>query len=384
MGFFDKLKKITTNLFSSFTEADEAFFEELEETLILADLGMDTALDAVEKLRTRVRKEKLRDQSSFTEADEAFFEELEETLILADLGMDTALDAVEKLRTRVRKEKLRDQEEVREALREVLMEEMAVGDTALDLSTSPSVVLFIGVNGVGKTTSIGKLAHRLKGQGKRVLLCAADTFRAAAADQLQIWAERAGCELIRQHEGADPGAVLFGQGKRVLLCAADTFRAAAADQLQIWAERAGCELIRQHEGADPGAVLFDALQAAKARNVDVVLCDTAGRLHNKANLMAELHKLSKIIDRECPGAARETLLVLDATTGQNGLIQARTFQETAGLTGIVLTKLDGTAKGGIVVAIAKELGVPVKLAGVGEGIDDLKPFDAREYVSAII
>ena len=290
MGFFDKLKKITTNLFSSFTEADEAFFEELEETLILADLGMDTALDAVEKLRTRVRKVKLRDQ-----------------------------------------------EEVREALREVLVEEMAVGDTALDLSTSPSVVLFIGVNGVGKTTSIGKLAHQLRSQGKRVLLCAADTFRAAAADQLQIWAERAGCELIRQHEGADPGAVLF-----------------------------------------------DALQAAKARNVDVVLCDTAGRLHNKANLMAELHKLSKIIDRECPGAARETLLVLDATTGQNGLRQARTFQETAGLTGIVLTKLDGTAKGGIVVAIAKELGVPVKLAGVGEGIDDLKPFDAREYAAAII
>ena len=290
MGFFDKLKKITTNLFSSFTEADEAFFEELEETLILADLGMDTARDAVEKLRTRVRKEKLRDQ-----------------------------------------------EEVREALREVLVEEMAVGDTALDLSTSPSVVLFIGVNGVGKTTSIGKLAHQLRSQGKRVLLCAADTFRAAAADQLQIWAERAGCELIRQHEGADPGAVLF-----------------------------------------------DALQAAKARNVDVVLCDTAGRLHNKANLMAELHKLSKIIDRECPGAARETLLVLDATTGQNGLIQARTFQETAGLTGIVLTKLDGTAKGGIVVAIAKELGVPVKLVGVGEGIDDLKPFDAREYAAAII
>ena len=290
MGFFDKLKKITTNLFSSFTEADEAFFEELEETLILADLGMDTALDAVEKLRTRVRKEKLRDQ-----------------------------------------------EEVREALREVLMEEMAVGDTALDLSTSPSVVLFIGVNGVGKTTSIGKLAHRLKSQGKRVLLCAADTFRAAAADQLQIWAERAGCELIRQHEGADPGAVLF-----------------------------------------------DALQAAKARNVDVVLCDTAGRLHNKANLMAELHKLSKIIDRECPGAARETLLVLDATTGQNGLIQAKQFQEAAGLTGIILTKLDGTAKGGIVVAIAKELGIPVKLVGMGEGLDDLKPFDAKEYVEAVI
>ena len=289
MGFFDKLKKITTNLFSGFTEADEAFFEELEESLILADLGLDTAMDAVEKLRVRVRKEKLQDQES-----------------------------------------------VKAALRDVLAEEMAVGETALNLSTKPSVVLFIGVNGVGKTTSIGKLAHRLKGEGKRVLLCAADTFRAAAADQLQIWAERAGCELVRQHEGADPGAVLF-----------------------------------------------DALQAAKARNVDVVLCDTAGRLHNKANLMAELHKLSKIIDRECPGCARETLLVLDATTGQNGLIQARTFQETAGLTGIVLTKLDGTAKGGIVVAIAQELQVPVKFVGIGEGIDDLRPFDAGEFTKEL-
>ena len=290
MGFFDKLKKITTNLFSSFTEADEAFFEELEETLILADLGMDTALEAVEKLRARVRKEKLRDQ-----------------------------------------------EEVRAALRDILVEEISVEDTALDLSTTPSVVVFIGVNGVGKTTSIGKLGYQLRKQGKRVLFCAADTFRAAAADQLEIWSERAGCELVRQHEGADPGAVLF-----------------------------------------------DALQAAKARNVDVVLCDTAGRLHNKANLMAELSKLSKIIDRECPGAARETLLVLDATTGQNGLIQAKQFQEAAGLTGIVLTKLDGTAKGGIVIAIARELGVPVKLAGVGEGLEDLRPFDARSYVEAII
>ena len=290
MGFFDKLKKITTNLFGGFTEADEAFFEELEETLILADLGMDTALEAVEQLRQRVRKEKLHDQ-----------------------------------------------EEVRAALRDILVEMMDVGDTALDTSTKPSVVLFIGVNGVGKTTSIGKLGSQMKSEGKRVLFCAADTFRAAAADQLQIWSERAGCELVRQHEGADPGAVLF-----------------------------------------------DALQAAKARNVDVVLCDTAGRLHNKANLMAELSKLSKIIDRECPGCARETLLVLDATTGQNGLIQARTFKETAGLTGIVLPKLDGTAKGGIVIAIARELGVPVKFAGVGEGINDLKPFDAREYVEAII
>ena len=290
MGFFDKLKKITTNLFGGFTEADEAFFEELEETLILADLGMDTALEAVEQLRQRVRKEKLRDQ-----------------------------------------------EEVKAALRDILVEMMDVGDTTLDTSTQPSVVLFIGVNGVGKTTSIGKLGNQLKSEGKRVLFCAADTFRAAAADQLEIWSQRSDCELVRQHEGADPGAVLF-----------------------------------------------DALQAAKARGVDVVLCDTAGRLHNKANLMAELSKLSKIIDRECPGCARETLLVLDATTGQNGLIQARTYKETAGLTGIVLTKLDGTAKGGIVIAIAKELGVPVKFAGVGEGIDDLRPFDARSYVEAII
>ena len=291
MGFFKKLKKITSNLFG---------------------IG-------------------------FTEADENFFEELEETLILADLGMDTALEAVEQLRTRVKKEKLKSQEEIREALRDILVEMMDVGDTALDLSSPPSVVLFIGVNGVGKTTSIGKIGHQLKEEGKRVLFCAADTVRAAAADQLQIWAERADCEIVRQHEGADPGAVLF-----------------------------------------------DALQAAKARNVDVVLCDTAGRLHNTANLMAELHKLSKIINRECPDASHETLLVLDATTGQNGLIQARQFKETAGLTGIVLTKLDGTAKGGIVIAIARELGVPVKYVGVGEGIDDLRPFDAREYVEAII
>ena len=209
-----------------------------------------------------------------------------------------------------------------------------MGDPALNVSTSPSVLLFIGVNGVGKTTSIGKLAAQLKKQGKKVLLCAGDTFRAAAADQLEIWAERAGVDIIRQHEGADPGAVLF-----------------------------------------------DALQAAKARHVDVVLCDTAGRLHNKQNLMNELGKLRKIIDRECPDSVCETLLVLDATTGQNGLIQARQFKETAGLTGIILTKLDGTAKGGIVIAIAQELQVPVKFVGLGEGIDDLKPFDPKEFVS---
>ena len=290
MGFFDKLKKITTNLFTTYTEADEAFFEELEETLILSDFGMEIAVETVEKLREKVRKEKLSSQ-----------------------------------------------EEVRAALREIIVDTLNVGTTEVNVSTSPCVFLFIGVNGVGKTTSIGKMANLLR----------------------------------------------YG-GKKCLLCAADTFRAAAADQLEIWSQRAQADLIRQHEGADPGAVLFDALQAAKARGVDVVLCDTAGRLHNKANLMAELAKLSKIIDRECPGAARETLLVLDATTGQNGLVQAKTFKETAGLTGIILTKLDGTAKGGIAVAIAQELGVPVKFAGVGEGIDDLRPFDSEEYAEAII
>ena len=290
MGFFDKLKKITSSLFSGFTEADEAFFEELEETLIMADLGVDAATDAVEKLRTKVRREHLEGQ-----------------------------------------------EAVREGLREILAEEMDVGDTALKLDTKPSVCIFIGVNGVGKTTSIGKVAASLKKQGKRVLLCAADTFRAAAADQLEIWANRAECEIVRSVEGADPGAVLF-----------------------------------------------DSLAAAKARNVDVVLCDTAGRLHNKVNLMNELGKLRKIIDRETPDAAKETLLVLDATTGQNGLQQAKVFRETAGLTGIILTKLDGTAKGGICVAIAQELGVPVKFVGLGEGIDDLQPFNAEEYVKALI
>ena len=274
---------------------------------------------------------------SISAEDEAFFEDLEEMLILADVGMETANKAVELLRSKMKRDGVCGQEAVKDALRDILADLLSVGDTALDLSTAPSIVLIIGVNGVGKTTSIGKLGYQLKSEGKRVLFCAADTFRAAAADQLQIWAERAGCELVRQHEGADPAAVLY-----------------------------------------------DALAAAKARNADVVLCDTAGRLHNKQNLMNELNKLSRIIDREVPGAARETLLVLDATTGQIGLIQAKSFKETAGLTGIILTKLDGTAKGGIVVAIAQELGVPVKYVGVGEGLEDLRPFNAREYVNAII
>lgn len=269
--------------------------------------------------------------------DDEFYDELEDSLIMADLGATVAHDAVKKLRDVVYQKSIQRGDDVKQALREILIEKLNVGDTALDLSTQPSVVLVIGVNGVGKTTSIGKIAHRLKGEGKRVLLCAADTFRAAAADQLEIWANRAECEIVRSVEGADPGAVLF-----------------------------------------------DSLAAAKARGVDVVLCDTAGRLHNKVNLMNELGKLRKIIDRETPDAAKETLLVLDATTGQNGLQQAKVFRETAGLTGIILTKLDGTAKGGICVAIAQELGVPVKYVGLGEGIDDLQPFNAEEYVKALI
>ena len=273
---------------------------------------------------------------TFDKLDDEFYEELEEALILADIGASTAADTVVQLRKRVSQKLLTRADEVKDALRDILAEKLDVGDTALRVDTQPSVVLIIGVNGVGKTTSIGKLAARLKSEGKKVLLCAGDTFRAAAADQLEIWAGRAGVDIVRQHEGADPGAVLF-----------------------------------------------DALQAAKARHADVVLCDTAGRLHNKQNLMNELAKLRKIIDRETPDAAKETLLVLDATTGQNGLIQARQFKETAGLTGIILTKLDGTAKGGIVVAIAQELQVPVKFVGVGEGIDDLRPFDAREFVKEL-
>lgn len=275
--------------------------------------------------------------ASFSGANEEFYEELEESMILADIGVETSCKAVEQLRAVVKERKLRTAEEIHDALKDILVDMLNVGDTSLKLGTRPSVVLVIGVNGVGKTTTIGKLAHRLSGEGKRVLLCAADTFRAAAADQLEIWANRAECEIVRSVEGADPGAVLF-----------------------------------------------DSLAAAKARNVDVVLCDTAGRLHNKVNLMNELGKLRKIIDRETPDAAKETLLVLDATTGQNGLQQAKVFRETAGLTGIILTKLDGTAKGGICVAIAQELGVPVKFVGLGEGIDDLQPFNAEEYVKALI
>ena len=271
------------------------------------------------------------------ELDDDFYDELEETLILGDMGMDTTIKAVAELRRRVKAEKIKDTEGARECLRRVLTDMLNVGDSALNLSASPAVILVIGVNGVGKTTTIGKLGARLKGEGQKVLLTAADTFRAAAADQLEIWSQRSGVELVRQHEGADPAAVVF-----------------------------------------------DAMQAAKARKTDVVLVDTAGRLHNKQNLMNELNKIGRVIDRELPGSRTETLLVLDATTGQNGLIQAKQFMEAAGITGIVLTKLDGSAKGGIVIAIADALQVPVKYVGVGEGIDDLMPFEAESFVRALI
>ena len=277
------------------------------------------------------------DQLFAGELDDDFYDELEETLILGDMGVDTTLKAVEELRKRVKAEKIKDMDSARACLRRVLTEMLQVGDPSLRLTTTPSVALFIGVNGVGKTTTIGKLAARMKGEGRRVLMAAGDTFRAAAADQLEIWSQRSGVELVRQHEGADPAAVVF-----------------------------------------------DALTAARARNTDVVLIDTAGRLHNKQNLMNELNKISRVVDRELPDCDRETLLVLDATTGQNGLIQAKQFKEAAGITGIVLTKLDGSAKGGIVIAIAQELQVPVKYIGVGEGIDDLMPFEAEAFVNALI
>lgn len=274
--------------------------------------------------------------ATFNGLDDDFYDELEESLILADLGVETSMKAVELLRERVRINKYRDAESVKKALKEILVMMLKVGDSSLNINTKPSVVLVIGVNGVGKTTTIGKMANQLTQEGKHVILCAADTFRAAAADQLEIWADRAKVDIVRQNEGSDPASVVF-----------------------------------------------DAVSSARASHCDVVICDTAGRLHNKQNLMNELNKISRIIDRELPGADRETLLVLDATTGQNGLIQAKQFKEAAGITGLVLTKLDGTAKGGIVIAVANELQIPVKYVGVGEQIDDLMPFDPYGFVEAL-
>ncbi len=273
--------------------------------------------------------------NSFTKIDEDFFDELEENLIMADVGAVTSARICEKLRKKVKEEGISDPAAVKGALKEIIAQ-MLSGDEALNLSTTPSVILVIGVNGVGKTTTIGKLANNLRQDGKKVLLAAADTFRAAAIDQLQIWADRAGVDLVKHTEGSDPAAVVF-----------------------------------------------DAINAGKARNCDVVICDTAGRLHNKKNLMDELSKIARVIDREAPGCAKEVLLVLDATTGQNALNQAKLFREAAGLTGIILTKLDGTARGGVVIGIKEELDIPIKYIGVGEQIDDLRPFNSREFVDAL-
>lgn len=300
MGFFDKLK-----------------------------VGLSKTKEAVSEQVNQVFK-------VFVKIDEELFESLEEALIMADLGVETSMFIIEELRERVKNKRITDGEAVKCELYEVIAEILSENDSKMNLSKTPAVVLVIGVNGVGKTTSIGKLAQNYKAQGKKVILAAADTFRAAAIDQLDIWAERVGCEIIKHQENSDPAAVVY-----------------------------------------------DACNAAKARGADVLICDTAGRLHNKKNLMAELEKINRTIDKTLPDSSRETLLVLDATTGQNAVSQAKLFSETAEITGIVLTKLDGTAKGGIVIAISKSLGIPVKFIGVGEGADDLQEFNSEAFAKAL-
>jgi len=313
MSFFKKLKeKLTT----STQEVTTKFTDGLTKT-------RDGFANAVNDLVYR-----------FREVDEDFFEELEEVLIQADVGVTTTMDLVEKLKEEVKRKNVKDPKAVRDVLVEVVADMLVEeGETELELDHELAVILFVGVNGVGKTTTIGKLAHRLKGEGKSVMLAAGDTFRAGAIDQLQVWGERSGVPVIAQGEGSDPAAVVF-----------------------------------------------DAVRAAKARKVDVLICDTAGRLQNKVNLMNELEKVKRVIEREIPGAPHEVLLALDATTGQNAMVQAKAFKEATNVSGIVLTKLDGTAKGGIVLAIRNELDLPVKFVGLGEKIDDLQPFDAEQFV----
>ncbi|NLP13349.1 MAG: signal recognition particle-docking protein FtsY [Clostridium sp.] len=273
---------------------------------------------------------------SFGKIDEELFEELEEILITSDVGIDTSMKIIENLKKKVKENKVVDPQKVKELLKEELTEILSMGESELRLETTPSVILVVGVNGVGKTTSIGKIANLLKTKGKKVVLAAGDTFRAGAIDQLEIWSDRVGVELIKHSEGADPAAVIY-----------------------------------------------DAIQAVKARKADVLICDTAGRLHTKKNLMEELKKVFRVIDRELPDASREVLLVLDATTGQNAISQAKSFGDITDVTGIVLTKLDGTAKGGIVIAVASSLNMPVKFIGVGEQMDDLQRFNAKEFAEAL-
>lgn len=296
----------------------------------------DRLKEGLKKTRNAVAEQVNNVFSVFVKVDEELFENLEEALIMADLGVETSVALIDELRDRVKKKHITDGNVVKQELQEVIADSLCELDCEMKLDTVPSVVLVIGVNGVGKTTSIGKMASYYKSQGKRVLLAAADTFRAAAIDQIDIWAQRTGCEIIKHNEGSDPAAVVF-----------------------------------------------DACNAAKARGADVLICDTAGRLHNKKNLMAELEKINRVISRELPGASRENLLVLDATTGQNAVSQAKLFSDVSDITGIVLTKLDGTAKGGIVISIAKEQRIPVKFIGVGEGMEDLQVFDPAAFAKAL-
>ena len=275
--------------------------------------------------------------SNFRKVDEELLEELEEALIMSDIGMETSVQIIDNLRTRAKKEKIEDEESIRKALREEMESMLSQLDNSLNIETTPAVILVVGVNGVGKTTSIGKIANKLQKQGKKVMLAAADTFRAAAVEQLEIWANRVGCDIVKKEEGADPASVVF-----------------------------------------------DAIRQAKANNVDVLICDTAGRLHNKKNLMDELSKINKIIDRELPNSSKETMLVIDGTTGQNAISQTKAFKEIVNITGIILTKLDGTAKGGVVLGISNENKIPIKFIGVGEQIDDMEEFNAEEFVKAII
>ena len=296
----------------------------------------DKLKNGLTKTRESIAKQVNNVFSVFVKVDDELFENLEEALIMADLGVETSTYIIEKLRDNVKHKHITDGNLVKEELKSIISEILSALDTTVNTSTTPSVILVIGVNGVGKTTSIGKIASHYKSMGKKVLLAAADTFRAAAIDQLDIWAQRSGCDIIKHQENSDPAAVVF-----------------------------------------------DACTAAKARGADILICDTAGRLHNKKNLMAELAKINRVIERELPDSARETLLVLDATTGQNAVSQAKLFSEAADITGIILTKLDGTAKGGIVISIAKEQNVPVKFVGVGEGIDDLQEFNSDDFAKAI-
>ena len=290
----------------------------------------------LEKTRIQIAERTTDVMKIFKKVDEALFEELEEVLIMSDVGFETSSDIIERLRQKAREERITESEDLKSALQEIISDILGEDEEEFEIRTSPAVILVIGVNGVGKTTSIAKLAHLYKEQGKRVILAAADTFRAAAIDQLQIWADRVGVDIIKQQEGSDPASVVY-----------------------------------------------DAISATKARNADVLICDTAGRLHNKKNLMEELSKIHKIIDRELPDAQKESFLVLDATTGQNALSQAKNFGEVSDVTGIVLTKLDGTAKGGIVIAIKAEQNIPVRFIGVGEQMDDLQPFSSKEFAEAM-